>query len=302
MTHSANVSQQPKTLQQTVNRREFTYQTCLGVLGSLVLPSCVLPSGALADEQQTEQPQLQPKKLVVAHLCDPQLGFGGFDEDLARLQQAVQQVNELAPDVTVIAGDMVNDMKKEQETAAICEQIAALKSPVVLTAGNHDLPDPVTAEGLERYRRVFGDDFKTLEVKDRLLISANSQLWRKAPTEETERHDQRLNEAFQKAKDAKTPAILITHIPPFVADVDEKDSYYNIPQAKRKALLEQAEQHGVTIWLSGHLHKTLNRKHGSITILNGETTSVNFDKRPYGFRLLTVHPDHRFEWAFIPLK
>ncbi|MDR0384840.1 MAG: hypothetical protein LBH60_02035 [Prevotellaceae bacterium] len=38
------------------------------------------------------------------------------------------------------------------------------------------------------------------------------------------------------------------------------------------------------------------------TILNGETTSVNFDKRSYGFRLLTVHPDNQFEWIFVPLK
>jgi Icc-related predicted phosphoesterase len=293
MTRSTNVSQLLQ--QQTVSRREFTQKAGLGVLGSLVLPSCAFLSWASADE-------LPPKKLVAAHLCDPQLGFGGFNADLARLKQAVQQVNEIAPDVTVIAGDMVHEITKEEQITAIREQIAMLKSPVLLTAGNHDLPDPVTTEGLERYRRVFGDDFKTLECQGRLLISANSQLWRKVPAEETEQHDKRLNEALRKAKDANMPAILITHIPPFVANASEKDNYYNIPQVKRKALLEQAEEHGVMLWLCGHLHKTLNRKHGKITILNGETTSVIFDKRPYGFRLLTVHPDNQWDWTFILLK
>jgi predicted phosphodiesterase len=61
------------------------------------------------------------------------------------------------------------------------------------------------------------------------------------------------------------------------------------------------ERNGVFIWLSGHLHKTVNRNCGKIAILNGETTSVNFDRHPYGFRLLTVHPDNSFDWTFVPL-
>ncbi|MDR1479999.1 MAG: metallophosphoesterase [Planctomycetaceae bacterium] len=274
-------------------------------------------------------------KLVVVHLCDPQLGMGGFDADLARFEQAVRQVNQLSPDVVVIAGDMVNDIKSEREVVAIKGQIAKLKPPVLLTAGNHDLPDPVTAEGLERYRRIFGNDFNTLECKGWVLISANSQLWRKAPAGEVERHEKLLSESLQKARrgnvysscfeipeadasvasrsdcsrakptahtDIGIPIILITHIPPFVSSADEKDDYHNIPKIKRGELLEKFEQSGVIIWLSGHLHKTLKRKHGKITILNGETTSKNFDKRPYGFRLLTIQPDKQFDWTFVPLK
>jgi Icc-related predicted phosphoesterase len=242
------------------------------------------------------------KTLTVAHLCDPQLGFGGFVADSARFERTIELINELLPDIVVIAGDMVNSIGDEHETATVRKQIAKLKPAVVLTPGNHDLPDPVTPESLERYRRLFGNDFNTLECKGRLIVSANSQMWREgASADEVECNDRLLNEALQKAKKNGMPAILITHVPPFVADVDEKDEYFNIPGVKRKKLLEQAEQNGVIIWLSGHVHKTLNRTHGKIAILNGETTSVNFDKRPYGFRLLTVYPDSRFDWIFIPL-
>jgi Icc-related predicted phosphoesterase len=97
------------------------------------------------------------------------------------------------------------------------------------------------------------------------------------------------------------PVILVTHIPPFVTDIAEKDDYHNISGAKRNKLLEQLEQNDAVIWLSGHLHKTMNRKYEKITILNGETTSVNFDKRPYGFRLLRIYPDGMHDWIFIPL-
>ncbi|MDR1676682.1 MAG: metallophosphoesterase, partial [Tannerella sp.] len=102
--------------------------------------------------------------LKVAHLCDPQLGFGkdGFSADSARFEQAIRQINALSPDVVTIAGDMVNDINDERATDASMQLIAKIRPPVLLTAGNHDLPDPVTAEGLERYRFIFGNDFQVM--------------------------------------------------------------------------------------------------------------------------------------------
>ncbi|MDR1339845.1 MAG: metallophosphoesterase [Prevotellaceae bacterium] len=242
------------------------------------------------------------KPLTVVHLCDPQLGFGGFAADSARFEQAIRQVNELSPDMVVIAGDMVHDINDGHAVATVRRQIDRLKPPVILTPGNHDIPEPVTPERLERYRRLFGDDFKAVECKGRMIVSANSQLWRDAPAEETERNDRQLSEALQKAKKNGMPVILVTHIPPFVTDIDEKDDYNNISVTERNKLLEQLEQNGAVIWLSGHLHRTVNRRYGKITVLNGETTSVNFDKRPYGFRLLRIYPDGLHDWIFIPLN
>ena len=139
----------------------------------------------------------QSGTLRVAHLCDPQLGFGkdGFGADSARFEQAVRQINALSPDVVVIAGDMVNSMDDEQAVRVITEQIARIRPPVVLTAGNHDLPDPVTAEGLKRYRAVFGDDFRWMTCKGRDLVSANSQLWREAPPDERAQHSRKSTDA-----------------------------------------------------------------------------------------------------------
>jgi 3',5'-cyclic AMP phosphodiesterase CpdA len=145
------------------------------------------------------------KPLTVVHLCDPQLGFGGFAADSARFEQAVKQVNELSPDMVVIAGDMVHDINDEHAIATVRQQIDRLKPPVILTPGNHDIPEPVTPERLEYYRRLFGDDFKAVECKQRLIVSANSQLWRNAPAEETERNDRQLSEALQKAKKTVCP-------------------------------------------------------------------------------------------------
>jgi Icc-related predicted phosphoesterase len=245
---------------------------------------------------------LRGSELTVAHLCDPQLGFGGFSADSARFEQEISQVNELSPDVVVIAGDMVNQITNELQVAAVLKLIAKIKPPVILTPGNHDLPDPVTVEGLARYRSVFGADFSTMECKGRLIVSANSQLWRQAPQEERDQQEQKLRNALQQAKEKGQPVIMLTHVPPFLKSVEEKDEYFNLPSALRRDVLRLCEDSGVLIWLAGHTHKTAQRTSGKITILNGETTSRNFDKHPFGFRLLTLHADSHFDWEFIPLK
>jgi metallophosphoesterase superfamily enzyme len=57
------------------------------------------------------------KTLTVAHLCDPQLGFGGFVADSTRFERTIERVNELSPDIVVIAGDMVNSIGKRLQYA-----------------------------------------------------------------------------------------------------------------------------------------------------------------------------------------
>jgi predicted MPP superfamily phosphohydrolase len=240
--------------------------------------------------------------LVIAQLCDPQLGMYNFAVDSANFEQEIRQVNELSPDVVAIAGDMANDVNNEYAVTVFLQLLAKIQPPVILTAGNHDLPDPVSVESLKRYRSYFGNDFNVLECKGRRIISANSQLWREAPPEEVIAHDLKLREALQEAKKKEQPVIMLTHIPPFVVSIDEDDAYKNMRKAKRSEWLNLFEDSGVFIWLAGHTHKTDKKMHNSITILNGETTSKNFDQHPKGFRLLTIYPDQHFDWEFVQIE
>lgn len=237
----------------------------------------------------------------VAQLCDPQLGFGAneLDGDIARLEKAVQKINELAPDMVVIAGDLVNDPNNDEVVATFQKIMASIKPPVLLTPGNHDLPEPVTTTGLQRYRSRFGEDFKVIECKGRCLISVNSILLRGAPSEENARHDRLLHDALKKAKEKGQPVVLLTHVPPFVTSADEADGYYNLPKATREDILRLCHENGVILLLAGHTHQTAKRSHQQTTLLNGETTSRNFDGHQAGFRLLTIHHDQSFDWDFI---
>ncbi|MDR1555742.1 MAG: metallophosphoesterase [Tannerellaceae bacterium] len=277
-----------------MNKESRTYMSCLCLFTAFAFAGWAKLYGQGAE-----------KPLVIAHLCDPQLGFyeDSFSADSARFEQAIRRVNELSPDVTLIAGDMVNDINDEYAVATISKLIAKIRTPVILTPGNHDLPDPVTLDGLKRYRSVFGQDFTVHEYAGRCIISANSQLWRKAPDEECRQQDQKLRDALQEARKKGLAVILLTHIPPFVSSVDEKEAYFNLPKAVRYEILRLCEDNGVIIWLAGHIHTTAERYYGSgMAILNAETTSVNFDDHPAGFRLLTMYPDHHFSWDFVSLE
>lgn len=241
--------------------------------------------------------------LTMVQLCDPQLGFGkdGFEADLERLNRAIVKINQLNPDLVLVAGDFVNH-QKDSTNSVFKEAISKVTVPIMLTPGNHDMPEPVTAEGLKQYRTFFGDDFQTLILKGRMIISANSLLWRDAPKEETEIQNKKIYAAMQKAKKNEMPIVMLTHVPPFNKTLDEPDEYFNLPLSCREDILKLFNKHGVIIWLAGHTHKTSKNHYGNIAILNGEGTSKNFDNRPHGFRLITLLSDKTFTWEFVDLE
>ncbi|NQV31706.1 MAG: hypothetical protein HQ515_03385 [Phycisphaeraceae bacterium] len=75
----------------------------------------------------------------------------------------------------------------------------------------------------------------------------------------------------------------------------------NLPPAKRKELLSLFEKRGVVAVLGGHVHRLLINEYKGIQLVNAETTSKNFDDRPFGFRLWHVEAERPFKHEFIPL-
>ena len=239
--------------------------------------------------------------LRIAHLADPQLGFGpgGFDDDLAAFTTEIKNVNSLRPDLVVIAGDMVNRMDSTS-VARFKEAAATIEAPVVYTPGNHDISEPCSPRGLKKYRDAFGPDFSVHRLAGgRTLISFNSLLLRGGPADERKNVAATLRRALSEAHGEGSAVILLCHVPPFAKDVDEDDAYYNLPKTIRRPLLECAADAGTFLWLCGHTHKTHRNDFEGIAVLNPENTSCNFDRRPRGFRLLTIAPDNSFTWEFV---
>ena len=97
-------------------------------------------------------------KLRIAHLTDPQLGFGNefqgfaanYDADLKRCEKAIELVNAMKPDLSLVTGDMVNvaaDLTKDWPRL-----LEMIQVPVAVAPGHHDRGKSITRENLDRFR------------------------------------------------------------------------------------------------------------------------------------------------------
>lgn len=247
------------------------------------------------------EPKLPAGEFTFAQLCDTQFGMGGYEDDLARFSRAVELVNESGADFVVICGDLVNKANKNS-FADFNRVKAGFKVPCYPAPGNHDVGGPPTAKTLKFYRDTVGKDYLSFTHKGYTFVVVNTQLWQAPVENESDKHDEWFNATLRTAAEKRFPVFVVGHIPVYVKDIDEKDAYYNLPLAMRAGLLERMHAHGVVALLAGHTHKTIIKEHQGIQIVNGETTSKNFDGRPFGFRLWHVGPSRPFRHEFVPLE
>ena len=136
------------------------------------------------------------------------------------------------------------------------------------------------------------------------MLIVNTQLWKAPVPGESEKHDAWFAETLKTAQADATPALIVSHYPPFLKELEEEEGYYNLPLETRKRVVGLAESHGAKAWLAGHVHKNLETAHGKMPIIASATTSKNFDGAPYGFRVWTVDDtgtlSHRYEALDLP--
>jgi len=259
----------------------------------LVLIVCGLDNVPAATAKQ--------KAFSFVQMCDTQLGMGGYEHDVMTFTLAVKQINEMKPDFVVICGDLVQTAN-DKSFKDFNRIRAGFKLPCHCAPGNHDVSNNPTPETLRRYRETIGKDYFSVEHKGYTLVVANTQLWKAPLAGESEKHDAWFKETLEAAKAKSSPVIVVVHYPLFLKSPDEKEIYYNLPIPKRKELLELCVENGVVGFLAGHTHRHIAKTYRGIQMVNGETTSKNFDKRPMGFRLWNVNTRRELSHRFVPLE
>jgi 3',5'-cyclic AMP phosphodiesterase CpdA len=251
---------------------------------------------------QSEQGKLADLGIFkFAQMCDTQLGMGGYEHDVRNFERAVEKLNAMQPDFVVICGDLVN--KADNRSFADFNRIkSGFKIPCYCAAGNHDVENEPTAESLARYRAKVGKDYYAVEHKGFTFVIANTQLWKAPLAGESEKHDAWFRTTLIAAKAKASPVVVVVHYPLFLEKPDEEEAYFNLPIAKRRELLELFETSGVVAVLAGHTHKLLVNDYNGIQMVNGETTSKNFDKRPMGFRMWSVDRGGAMIHEFVSLE
>jgi len=276
-----------------MNRREFLF----GALAA----GAVLPVMSTKGVEKSAA-----RKLRIAHMTDPQFGFGpgkGVDAkyaaDLKRFERALEMVNDLKPDLALITGDMTN---RPQDVARDWPRLLGLfKVPVLVAPGNHDLGMPVLKANRDRYLSVFGYDYKSIDIAGWRVIAGNTQFWRKTDlVDEQAKYEAWLKDELNRAKAEMNGRVIVAgHIPPFVGLHNEKDSYENCPKVSRHDRMRAYRHSGVRFFLAGHTHRMAMRGFKELTILNAETTGNNFDQRPQGFRMFEVNNESDYSYNFV---
>lgn len=235
-----------------------------------------------------------------AQLCDPQLGFGGYEHDMKTFRQAVVQVNDLSPDFVVICGDLVNNAAEVsfRDFKWIAKK---LTMPCYCAPGNHDVGNKPKPWMLKRYRETIGEDYYAVEHKGYTFVIANTQLWKESLEGESDKHVEWVIQTVKTAAEKGSPVFMIQHYPFYTKNPEEAEQYYNLPLTVREKLLPLYKECNVVAVLSGHTHTTRINQYEGIQLVSGSTTSKNFDKRPFGFRLWTVSPSS-ITHEFIPLQ
>jgi 3',5'-cyclic AMP phosphodiesterase CpdA len=231
-----------------------------------------------------------PKPFTFVQLCDTQLGMGGYEHDVNTFKQAVKQINQLNPDFVVICGDLVNDAA-DTSYSDFKNIMKGFTVPCHVAPGNHDVGNIPTDTSLRYYRETIGKDYYDFLHKNNAFLVTNTQLWKVNVKADSEKHDNWFKKTLEMQSDKQYPIFVIGHYPLYTEFPEEEEHYFNIPTDHRKAILEQFKQSNVVAYLSGHTHKLVVNNYENIQLVSGETTSKNFDHRPFGFRLWQVSPD-----------
>lgn len=112
---------------------------------------------------------LASAQVTIAQLSDTHIGEKRAPHALENLRRAVDMINRRKPDAVILSGDIGENPEAWQQARDVLRR---LKAPLYLAPGNHD----VHTEDVERYRRVFGDDYYTFRVKGVRFVVIDSQL------------------------------------------------------------------------------------------------------------------------------
>ncbi len=225
-------------------------------------------------------------------LSDPQLGMENYAQDLANLEQAVQQINATDVDFVVICGDLVHDAA-DSSFSDVREVIEQFEVPWYIVPGNHDIGFVPDNSSIAWYREYFGDDYYTLDHKGNTFIFTNTQLWKSDVGEASATHTQWFETTLEDLKKNRR-VVVVGHYPLYIKELEEEETYSTLPIEKRMELLDLFEKNNVKAYLTGHRHAFVQNYNRGVQLVSVESTTKNFDDRPLGYRQWEVTPDTMF--------
>jgi serine/threonine-protein phosphatase CPPED1 len=260
-------------------------------------------------------PSFAQEPVYFMMLTDPQFGMytnnQNFVQETANFEFAVATVNRLKPAFVVVLGDMINkagDAEQIKEYFRISKKIDA-SIPVYLMPGNHDVGQAPTTESIAAYRKDFGRDYYSFQSGSIYGIVLDSALISEPKNVASEYRDQLswLKKELETAKASGAQHIVVfQHHPYFINEAQEKDQSFNLPNERRKPILDLLHSYGVHYVFAGHTHKNSVGKDGDLEMVANCSVGMPFGEDGSGIRLAAVTPagiQHRyFDFGKLPSR
>ena len=220
----------------------------------------------------------------------------GIEMECALYEQAIAAANRLRPDFATICGDLINDQGDPEQLEALFSITARLDQsiPMRWVAGNHDCGLTPTHASIADYRQRFGDDNYFFDHKGTRFVVFNSSVWFD-PSEvpdELASQEAFLHRALAEGRNnGAAHLVVLHHHPTFVKHSLEADDWMVIPGERRRVLLDILEEYGVSLSISGHLHRNQIARYGDIQLVSTGPVGCPLGADPSGVRVVKVYED-----------
>ena len=241
----------------------------------------------------------------IVHLSD--IHFGRVDP--AVVGPLIETINQIAPDVVAVSGDLTQRARSHQfkEARAFLD---ALPQPQIVVPGNHDVPlHNVFArfvQPLHKYRRYITNDLRPFHYDNEIAVLGVSTA--RSLTVKGGRINQQQADWMRDrlcAFDPEVVKIVVTHHP---FDVPEGHDERNLVGRAHMAM-ERLASCGADVFLAGHLHVSHTthsakrykiKGHSALVVQAGTATSDRGRGEANSFNVIRVERANiaieRLEW------
>ncbi len=201
------------------------------------------------------------KKTVVAQLSDIHVGDHYFRPEL--LEATIAEINDLAPDVVIVGGDLTTlGLKVEYETARA--YIKTITCPrVVVIPGNHDSRNV----GHVHFEKIFGSRFQVLRRNGVVFVCIDSSMLDNKDGRVGRDRYTWIREHFEAPADFRV-LVMHHHLLPVPGTGRERNIVLDAGD-----VLKMLFQLDVDMVLSGHKHVPHLWQFGRMTLANAGTAS-----------------------------
>ncbi len=221
----------------------------------------------------------------------------------ARTRWIVSRLNQLGPALTIHLGDLVHPVPGlptyAQAARNFRDLTRALRSPLHLVPGNHDVGDKpvawapaatVTDAYLTLWRQHFGEHFYAFDFRGLHFVVVNAQIINSGLAAEAAQREWLERDL---AANAGKRTFICIHYPPYVCQPDESESYDNLAEPGRSWLLGLIEAYRPEAMFCGHVHNFWYNRHAETDCYI--LPSAAFVRHDYSelYRVAPPAPDER---------